>query len=102
MKLIYIAHEYGGKKENKLKVEEIIKDLIKKYPDYIFISPIHSFGYLYNEVTYEKGIEYCLTLLDLCDEMWIYKRSKGVEIEMDYCFEHGIPYMEVKDERMVK
>lgn len=95
MKMIYIAHEYGGKQSNKDKVETIIKQLAIQYPDYCFVSPVHSFGYLYNDVSYDKGMEYCMTLLRCCDECWICSElSRGVLMEKDYCISHNIPVID--------
>ena len=92
MKMIYISHKYGGDKQNKDLIEIITGELIKHYPDYCFVSPVHCFGYLYNDVDYDKGMEYCLALLGLCDEMWICSDySKGVLIEQEYCKCHNIP-----------
>lgn len=89
--MIYICHKYGGKEENKNRVEQIIKDLIKRYPEHTFISPIHTFGFLYNDVSYDKGMEYCYNLLSKCDEMWICsERSKGVELEIQFCKRNNI------------
>ena len=49
---IYVAHPYDGHEENKKKVEEFIKLLIKKniFHKPNFISPIHNYGYLYNNM----------------------------------------------------
>ena len=96
-KVIYISHPYGGLNENKEKVEKLIKRLTKKYPEYCFVSPIHTFGFLYNELTYEEGISHCLTLLDLCSEIWIYGNSKGVRIERNYAQRYKIPIVERGD-----
>ena len=66
--LIYVAHPYNGKEENRKCVEEKIKKLVKKYPRHTFISPIHSFGFMYNWVDdYEQGMEMCIDLLGKCD-----------------------------------
>ena len=70
--LIYISHPYGGKEENKTKVENIIKKLIKENPEHTYISPIHTFGHLYNDVDYEIGLQWCLDLLNACDKMYVY------------------------------
>lgn len=94
MKKVYIAHPYGGLEENKLSVENIIKKLIKKHDNILFISPIHALGFLYTEVEYEKGMEYCFELLKQCDEIWLCKGwegSRGCCIEFDYATLHGIP-----------
>lgn len=92
--IIYISHPYGGKPENMDKISEIITKLQKTYPTYLFISPVHAFGYLYSEVDYQKGLNMTLFLLDqLADEMWIfgnYKNSKGCMAEIEYCKEHKI------------
>lgn len=99
-KKIYVSHGYGGKQENIKDVENKVKQLIKEYPDYLFISPIHCFGYLYESITYEAGIDACLELLKMCDEIWIldnkYQESKGVMIEREYALSNNIPIYLVK------
>ena len=92
-KVIYISHPYSGLKENEEKVANIINNLIKAYPNYLFISPIHSFSYAYHAVNYQIGINMCLWLLDRCDEMWVYgnwENSKGCKMEIEYCMEYNI------------
>ncbi|MCI8805757.1 MAG: DUF4406 domain-containing protein [Clostridiales bacterium] len=99
-KVIYISHPYGGKNENLEKVYQAAKYLVQKYPDYLFISPIHCFGFLYDTVDYKQGIEYCLWLFDKCDSMWVfgdYKKSVGCMTEIEYCEECNIPY-EIREE----
>ena len=63
--IVYVAHPYGADPENAAKVEDIIRDLVDKYPRYCFISPIHTFGFLYEDVDYEEGMEHCYTLLNM-------------------------------------
>ena len=48
MKLIYIAHPFGGEQENVGRVEKIIKGLLHKHPDCTFYSPLHATGFFYN------------------------------------------------------
>lgn len=88
-KLIYISHPYGGKKENFKKIDNIVRGLSLKYPEFTFVSPVHTFGFLYDDVDYETGLRYCLDLLDKCDEMWLcsekYQDSKGCIAEIAYC-----------------
>lgn len=90
---VYIAHPYGGLKDNKEKVEEFIKKLInsnllgKGAAQVTYVSPIHSFGYLYDDVDYEKGIDMCLSLLRDCSILIIpkfykIKKSKGCLMEL--------------------
>lgn len=92
---IYVSHPFGGKHENILEVEQIIKDLVKANPEHTYISPIHTFGYLYNDVDYETGLRWCIELLSVCDKMYVFgdwKRSRGCTAEVLYCEMHMIPY----------
>lgn len=95
--IIYISHPYQGKYRNIKAIEKIIKSLRKEYPNYLFISPVHSFGWLYNETEYQEGLDMTLFLLETCaDEMWVFgedwQKSRGVKSEIEYCEEHNIPY----------
>ncbi len=93
-RVIYIAAPYGGKEENKDKIERLIKELVHLYPDCCFVSPIHCFGFLYDELDYEEGMEHCYTLLDLCSEIWIFGDSKGTRLERAYAERYKIPIVE--------
>ena len=99
-KIIYISHPYGGVKDNEEKVARIIIRLQKKYPTYLFISPIHAFSFQYHKVDYEVGIQKCLWLLYRCDEMWVFgdwEKSKGVCREILECEKINKPYSIYKD-----
>ena len=94
MKRIYLSHPFGGKFKNQYKVGRIMQKLVSEYPDYLFISPIHCFGHLYWSVPYDVGLNQCLELLRLCDEIWILHddgKSKGVAAERDFALKYGIP-----------
>lgn len=87
MKRVYVAHPYSGLEENKQKVEELIKRLVKMYDDIVFYSPIHSFGYLYESKEYIQGMNMCLNLLKACDELWLcgdWENSTGCMMEYSY------------------
>lgn len=95
-KVIYISHPYGGDFMNLLKIQNIAINLTRGYPNCIFISPVHAFGYKYSIIPYADGLDECLWLLDKCDEMWVfgdYKESKGCLKEISYCEEHKKPYI---------
>ena len=104
-KKIYISHAYGGKNKNLKKLTKIIKELVKKYPNYLFISPVHAFSFEYYIDDYDYGLSKCLALLDICDEIWVtgknYTDSKGVFRETVYAFNNNIPikYMSLKDNK---
>lgn len=93
-KIIYISHVFQGKRRNAKKVAKIIEKLHKKFPKYIFISPIHNYGMLYKKMTYVEGLLMCIDLLKMCDECWIFgdTLSTGVEAELHYCKNNNIPY----------
>ena len=50
VKLIYIAHPFGGEQENVDKVEKIITGLLHKHPDCTFYSPLHATGFFYGQL----------------------------------------------------
>lgn len=94
MKKIYIAHPYGGELGNKQKVENYLKTLYKTKPGNLYISPIHALGFLYSEMDYITGMEYCFALLEMCDEIWMcgdWEESRGCNIEWGYAKARGIP-----------
>ena len=96
--LVYVAHPYNNLASNKKSVELTIKELALKNPNRVYISPIHSFGFLYTVVSYDKGMFYCLSLLDECDSAIFCKgwgESKGCRLEMEFCIENKIPWEEI-------
>ena len=93
-KIIYVSHIFQNEEKNVERTKEIMKQLIKAHPGNLFISPILSFGCLYETVSYMTGMDMCFWLLERCDEMWViedYKNSVGVQMEINYCIERGIP-----------
>ena len=98
-KIIYVSHPFCGNEKNIELIESKVKKLRETYPNYLFISPVHTFGYLYDKTTYEEGIDMCLRLLEKCDEVWIvskyYENSKGCLIERSYAHSMGIPVFNV-------
>lgn len=93
-KVIYISHPYQGNEHNKSEIQKIITDLVKKFPGYLFLSPVHAFGFLYNEIPYSTGLAHCIWLLDKADEMWVfgdYQNSIGCKVEIRYCEKNNIP-----------
>jgi hypothetical protein len=100
MKVIYIAHPFGGKPENVQAVEQIILKLINKYPDYVFYSPLHATGFYYHKMSYDKGMEVCIEMLSRCDELWLcgnWKQSKGCNIEHNNALAEMIPIKFLED-----
>lgn len=95
----YISHPFQDKLSNMKKIEVIIEELQKSYPQRVFVSPVHCFCFLYEKMSYEDGISWCLELLNRCDEMWVYgdyKNSRGCIAEIKFCEEYNIIY-EIKE-----
>ena len=94
MKKVYVAHPYGGKEENKLSVETLVRKMVKHNPNILYFSPIHSTGYLYNDVGYKLGMEYCFELLKVCDELLLcegWENNVGCNMEKKFAEENNIP-----------
>ena len=93
--IIYIAHPYGGLEENKQKVEKLIEKLVKIDRAHTYISPIHCFGYLYDKVDYDLGMDFCIDLMMMCDKVYFFgdiKSSTGCKMELKMCKKLKKPY----------
>lgn len=84
--LIYVAHKYGGNKENINKIKTILADLQKNDLSNCYISPLTAFSFLeYKEIGYEEEIALCLDLLSVCDVLLIASEiSQGVQRELEF------------------
>lgn len=105
-KLVYVGGKYGGVKENKKLIEKAISHLktmdkdklnsvfLFDMTEKVYISPMHSFGFMYEDTEYLEGLDYCLTLLSKCDECVLlsnWEESTGAKIEYGFCKGHDIP-----------
>ena len=98
--MIYISAPYGGKKENKDRIEFIVKTLSIERPFDTFISPVHCWGFMYDTVAYNVGIRYCLELLDKCDFMMVFgdwRSSRGCRLEVEHAKINEIPFIVYED-----
>ena len=98
MRKVYIAHPLRGVSGRKAEIEsniaknkEICRAIVEdaRYADVVPISPIEAFSFLdpeNKEPKYvEKAIGYCLSLLNGCDELWVFgdwTTSEGVMKEI--------------------
>lgn len=105
MKLIYVAHPYGGKKENEVAADVITRMLQKRFPEQCFVSPIHGIREIdiYDENTtedeYLAGMRRCITLLSRCDAIVLtgdWKKSRGCCLEFFIAQCKGIPVLELE------
>ena len=64
---IYISHPYNGLLKNSVETEKIGKRLQGKFPEVLFVSPIHAIMDDYEETKYIIGMDHCIELLRRCD-----------------------------------
>lgn len=96
--LIYCSHKYGGNEENKAKAERKILELQKADTENTYISPIHAFGFSYNEFDYDTGMKMCLELLDKCDRLIVLsEESEGVLREISRANKNETPIIWLKE-----
>lgn len=89
--MIYCAHKYGGSLENKRAVESIIRTLQADDTENCYVSPIHCFGFLYDELPYDVGMELCYDLLTVCDKVMVLSGpSEGVLREVRMAHKLGM------------
>lgn len=84
MKVVYLAHPYGGNEANVEDAKQIVRQLVKKFPGIVFLSPLQATGFYYNDIPYLDGMNHCIELLSRCDELWLCERwqdSKGCCME---------------------
>ena len=106
-KLIYVAGKYGGSKENKKLIEDVIKYLRQQDKSYyesehaitdgsekVYFSPVHAFDMFYEDTEYYEALDYCLTVLERSDKAIFlsnFEESTGAKIEYGFCKGHSIP-----------
>ena len=91
--MIYVSHCFGGKKKNLERARRVTHDLAVADTENTYICPLLCFNYLnYDELGYEAEMRLCTDLLGECMKMIVVSPiSRGVQLEIDYCNEWGIP-----------
>lgn len=88
-KIVYLAHNLKNAKILRAATS-VIAD---KNPRLCFVNPRIMFSHLNGE----EYMESALTLLDMCDEMWIVgDGAKCEHYETEYCREYKIPIKTVR------
>ena len=77
MRVIYLAHPYGGDERNVEDAKQIVRKLVQKFPGTVFLSPLQATGFYYNDIPYIEGMNHCLELLSRADELWLCNDYKG-------------------------
>lgn len=95
--MLYISHPSGGKEENTKDIEKVIKALCNNeeiVDNFCIVSPVHNYGFMYNELSYEDGLNLCLDLLEECDIALVvgdWRTSTGCKAEISFCEKHNKP-----------
>ena len=87
MALYYVAHQYGGDKDNIERAKKITHDLQVKDLANCYICPLLTFSHLeYGEIGFDDEMELCLDILSSCDRLIVASEeiSKGVQMEIDF------------------
>ena len=86
MAIYYVAHRYGGDRENLERAKKITHELQLEDPTNCYICPLLAFSHLkYNEMSYEEEMALCLDLLSVSDVRVIASDiSRGVQEELDF------------------
>ena len=100
MKLIYLGHPYGCDENNVEDAKQMVKRLVKKFPETVFLSPLQATGFYYNDIPYIDGMNHCIELLSRCDELWLcdgWQNSKGCCMEYAAAKMAGMPIYSVSN-----
>lgn len=94
MKCIYLAHPYGGKKQNKEAITHICQRLVKL--GVMPVSPVHAFDFLHDNLPSERhmALEFCEELVTMADELWLFgewEKSDGCLMERNVALTEFIP-----------
>lgn len=84
MQVVYLAHPYGGDEKNVEDAKQMVKRLVQKFPQTVFLSPLQATGFYYNDIPYIAGMNHCIELLSRADELWLcdgWEDSKGCCME---------------------
>lgn len=83
---IYLAHPYGGDRENIGRAGELARTLKEEHPDWVIFSPLHNFAWeTYDENEREQQMKDCLDMLEACDAVYFadgWEYSLGCITEM--------------------
>ena len=93
MKLVYLAHPYGGDDANVSKATDLANRLTLEYPHYHIFNAV-KYIYQYKDVFTEEGIKrWYLDALRRCDELWAapgWEESAGCRAVLEQAKMHGM------------
>ena len=87
-KRIFISHPYKNSPDvNKNKTQEICKQVMED--GHLPISPLHLFSFMNDDSARDDIIAWCLDMINLCDEIWVFGDSEGCNIERIHAENNG-------------
>ena len=102
MRKIYLSHPYrNNPKENLKSISRICREIYDRRPDVIPVSPLHMFSFCTPADNQEKILEWCLSVLQDCTEIWMcgyWGSSEGCLRELAMAKELGIPVVIYEDD----
>lgn len=91
MKRVFVSHPYTSNPElNKHRVDIICKRLL--HSGVLPISPLHLFAFMGSDRGVRDDLmSVCYSLIDFCDEVWVFGDSPGTQAEVRYAWSIGKP-----------
>lgn len=91
MRRIFISHPFCDDPEgNMQKADQVCQEVISEGAG-LPISPLHLFSAPgFDDTLHREGImTFCMRMIDACDEVWVYGRSRGCDAEERYARNAG-------------
>ncbi|WFF74005.1 DUF4406 domain-containing protein [Proteiniclasticum sp. QWL-01] len=85
MKLVYLAHPYGGMAENGIKAVLLEYRIMTKYPEAHIFNAVRYFSYFGSFLPEVEIMRNCLDMVARCDELWVapgWRESPGCKAEV--------------------
>ena len=86
MKLIYLAHTYGGSAHNYFKACKLETKLIDEHPTAHIFNAVKYFNYFKNTLEEKDILKMCLDMVSRCNELWVapgWEDSQGCKAEIE-------------------
>ena len=93
MKLIYLAHPYGGDAANGIKAVLLEYRMMSEHPGAHIFNAVRYFSYFTPFLQEAEIMKNCLDMVARCDELWVapgWKESPGCMAEIKEATRNGI------------
>ena len=86
--MIYVAHPFEGKKENKEIIERLLAKIVEVDSANTYNSPVMSYGFLYDKIEHDLWTDFSIDLLMMCDKVYFFgdiESSVDCRIDLKMC-----------------